>query len=351
MPADREKIAAFLDRFLELASGATTIGLLAVADRTGLSHYLGTSGPATAAEIARGAGLELRYVEEILSGLAAAGVLGYEPGTGAFSLPPEHALFISDESSPYFMGGFFDMLPTALAQVDGIADATVNGGGVSFEDFGPRMISGIDRGNTPSLRAFLLSRWLPAVPGLIDRLETGIRVADIGCGAGTAVTLIAGSYPRSTVTGFEISHESLALARSRSEGMWNVEFVEKDVADIPIDPPFDLITSFDVIHDLTSPLAGLRRVRSALTADGMCLMMEPNAGPRLEDNLTPRGAMLYGISVLHCMTQSLARGGAGLGAAWGGEAAETMAREAGFSSFERLEDITNRFSAFYLLRP
>ncbi len=346
---DRAKIEAFLDRFVGFASGATTIGLLAVADRTGLSRYLESNGPGTVAQVARGAGLEPRYVEEILKGLAAAGVLEHDPTADTFFLPPEHALFVSDETSPYFMGGFFDMLPAAFEQLDGVADATVSGGGVPFEQFGPRLISGIDRGNTPSLRAFLISRWLPAVPGLVDRLTRGIRVADIGCGSGTAVALIADAFPGSHVTGFDMSSESLALARERAMNLGNALFVESDVLDLPIDPPFDLITSFDVIHDLVDPLGGLRRIRSALATDGLYLMMEPNAGSDLEDNLTPRGAMLYGISALHCMTQSLALGGAGLGAAWGRARAETMAGDAGFSSFRRLDEITNRFSAFYLL--
>lgn len=348
---DRAKIEAFLDRFVGFASGATTIGLLAVADRTGLSRYLESSGPGTVADIARGAGLESRYVEEILKGLAAAGVLEHDPAADTFLLPPEHALFVSDETSPYFMGGFFDLLPAAIEQLDGVADATVNGGGVPFEQFGARLISGIDRGNTPSHRAFLISRWLPAVPGLVDRLGKGGRVADVGCGSGTAVTLIAGSFPRAHVTGFDVSSESLALARDRASDLDNAQFVESSVADLPLDTPFDLITSFDVIHDLVDPLVGLRRIRSALEPDGLYLMMEPNAGSDVEDNLTPRGAMLYGVSALHCMTQSLARGGAGLGAAWGRERAEAMAGEAGFSSFRRIDAITNRFSAFYLLTP
>ncbi len=348
---DRAKVEAFLDRFVGFASGATTIGLLAVADRTGLSVFLGSSGPGTIEDIARGAGLEPRYVEEILKGLTAAGVLEHDPAADTFFLPPEHALFVSDETSPYFMGGFLDLLPAALEQLDGVADATANGGGVPFERFGPRLISGIDRGNTPSHRAFLVKRWLPAVPGLVDRLESGARVADVGCGSGTAVALIAGAFPRADVTGFDVSPESLELARERASGLDNARFVESGVADLPIDTPFDLITSFDVIHDLVDPLAGLRRIRSALQPDGLYLMMEPNAGSDVEDNLTPRGAMLYGISALHCMTQSLAHDGAGLGAAWGRERAEAMATEAGFSSIHRIDEITNRFSAFYLLTP
>lgn len=347
---DRSRIEAFLDRFVDLASGATTIGLLAVADRSGLSRHLAEKGGGTAEEIASGAGLEPRYVTEILSGLAAAGVVEYDPESGRFELPPEHALFISDETSPYFMGGFFDMLPTILGQVDGVAEATLHGGGVAFDEFGDRMVRGIDRGNAPSQRTFLLSRWLPGVPGLVSRLEKGTRIADVGCGSGTAAILMAEGYPNSELVGYDLSPNAIATARSRSAGMANVEFVEKAVEEIPTDPPFGLITGFDVIHDLTDPLAALHRIRDALDDDGLFLMMEPNASFDLEDNLSPRGAMLYGISALHCMTQSLASGGAGLGAAWGRERAEALAVEAGFGSFQELEDISNRFSSFFLLQ-
>ena len=348
---DRQKIEAFLDRFVGIASGATTIGLLAAADRSGLLGYLGQEGGGTVDEIAEGARLESRYIQEILSGLAAAGVVDYDAETQRFDLSPEHALFVSDQASPYFMGGWFDMLPAALAQVDGIAAATRNGGGVGFEEFGHMMVRGIDRGNAPSQKAFLTTRWLPGVPGLSERLHSGIPIADVGCGAGTAAILMARAYPNCQVVGFDNSDESIIVARGRSEGLSNIEFHGYGVEDIPDEPSFGLITTFDVIHDLADPLAGLRHIRKVLAADGQFLMMEPNISSNLEDNLDARGALLYGISTLHCMTQSLARGGEGLGAAWGRQKAENYAKEAGFGSFQPLEEISNRFSSFYLLTP
>jgi 2-polyprenyl-3-methyl-5-hydroxy-6-metoxy-1,4-benzoquinol methylase len=197
---------------------------------------------------------------------------------------------------------------------------------------------------------FLVNRWLPAVPGLVERLNHGIRVADIGCGTGTVAILMAESYPNSVVTGFDVSEDSIAVAGERAGDLPNVEFHGYAVEEVPTTPPFDLITTFDVIHDLPDPRAGLSRIRDALADDGVYLMMEPNVSSYLEDNLHDRGALLYGVSALHCMTQSLAVGGEGVGAAWGWQRAERYATEAGFSSFERLEEITNRFSAFYLLR-
>ena len=267
-----------------------------------------------------------------------------------FNLPPEHALLISREANPYFMGGWLDMLPSAMSQIDGVTYAAVHGGGVGFEEFGDAMIKGIDRANGPSQRAFLTTKWLPAIPELVDRLEQGIRIADVGCGSGTAAILMAEAYPHSDVVGYDASGDSIAVARSRAEDLPNLEFHRHSVEDIPIEPGFDLITTLDVIHDLVDPRAGLQRIREALQAGGVHLMMEPNVSSHLENNLHDRGALLYGISTLHCMTQSLAHDGAGLGAAWGTERAEKLAEEAGFVSFQPLEGVTNRFSAFYLLR-
>lgn len=348
---DRTRIAEFLDRFVGYASGATTIALLAVADRSGVLLWLGEHQSGTVDEISEGAGLEARYVEEILSGLAAAGAVDYDPDTREFTMPPEHALFLADESSPYYMGGWLDMVPALMGQVDGVTHATKHGGGVPFEDYGTAMIRGIDRGNSPSQKVFLANRWIGAVPGLNDRLTSGIRVADVGCGSGTVPILLAEAFPSSTVFGFEVSEAALQVARSRADSIPNLTFEQSSAESIPLDPPFDLVTAFDVIHDLADPLAGLTRIRAALGPDGQFLMMEPNASSRLEDNLNDHGALLYGISAMHCMTQSLAVGGAGLGAAWGREMAEDYARRAGFSSFEPLEDIENKFSAFYLLEP
>lgn len=346
---DRAKIESFLESFVGFASGATTLGLLAVADRTGLSAYLGEHPSGTADQIADGAQLDSRYVLEVLSGLSAAGVVEYDAVTEVFTLPPEHALFLASELSPYFMGGWLDMVPSIMSQIDGVATATIHGGGVGFEEFG-NIVRGIDRGNGPSQRVFLTTRWLPAVPGLVERLEEGISVADVGCGAGTAAIIMGTAYPNSDIAGYDVSADSITLAASRATDLPNVRFEEYGVEEIPTDPGFDLITAFDMIHDLVDPLAGLRRIHEALKPEGVFLMMEPNLSSNLEENLNDRGALFYGISALHCMTQSLARDGAGLGAAWGRQRAGELAAEAGFSSFELLEKPTNSFSAFYLLK-
>lgn len=346
---DRARIDAFMSDFVGFAAGATTIALLALADRSGINGYMAAVDSADVDTISGSTGLESRYVKEILSGLTAAGVYEYQPESGEFSLPAEHALLIADESSPYFMGGWLDMIPIGFEHLDGILDATRNGGGVGYEEFGDRMTKAIARANEPSQKVLLASRWIGSIPVVAQKLKSGARVADVGCGSGSATIAMATAYPESTFVGFDLSETAITEARLAADDLDNVVFEQQAVEAIPADSGFDVITAFDVVHDLTHPLTGLSRIRQALTDDGVFLMMEPAASSSLEENLNPRAALLYGISTLHCMTQSLARGGEGVGAAWGRQAIEALAAEAGFGSIEHLEDISNTFSDFFLL--
>jgi len=343
---DREKAWRFIEHFTDMAAGTTTIALLAVADRTGLLTAMAGRGPMTTGDVSAAAGLEQRYVTEIMSGLAAGGVLAYDGSTERFTLPDEHAAVVADDDSPYAMVGWLDMLPATMHQLDHIVDATRHGGGVPFEDFGEDMVRGIDRGNSPSMRLLLTRKWLSAMPDIVEQLETGGSIADVGCGSGAAVLAMATAYPEATVWGFDLHHGSVERARARAGRVPNARFEVRAADDLPLDVGFDLVTTFDVVHDLADPPGALRRIKESLVTGGTYLMMEPRAEDNLEDNLNPRGALLYGVSALHCMTQSLAMGGAGLGAAWGPAAAEALCRDAGFGSFTELP-IDNPFSAFY----
>lgn len=349
---DRAAVWQFMERFVEMASGAATVFTLAVADRCGLLTLLADGVPRTIAEVTEQADLDARYTEEILHQLAAAEVLDYDPGAATFALPAERATVIADDASPYSMSGWLDMLPTAALFLDDIAVAARVGGGVHPTEFSERMVKAVDRANAPGTRILLTRRWLPAMPDVVERLETGARVADVGCGAGTAVLTMAAAYPKSQFFGFDLDERAISEARERAEtaGFENVSFEVLGGEHLPVDPPFDLVTAFDVVHDLAHPHAVLARIREALAPDGTLLMMEPAVAPRLEDNIEPRVALLYGVSLLYCMTQSLAQGGIGLGTAWGPEEAESLCRSAGFGRFRRL-DIDNPFSAFYEVRP
>ncbi len=345
---DRDKVWQFLERFTDLAAGAATVGVLAVADRAGLLAKMAETEWVTPLELA-GSQFAPRYVEEILSALASAAVVDHDPDNDAFRLPAEHAAVLADPSSPYSMAGWLDMLPGVMDKIDAVAQATVTGGGVDLSSYHDRVVAGVDRANAPAIRILLTRRWLPAMPEVVKRLQDGISIADIGCGSGAAALAMATAYPASRVIGYDIDPRAIERARlqGKASGLDNVSFEVLTGEKIP--GGFDLITTFDVIHDLADPEAVLVRIRDALNPGGTYLMMEPNVGASLEDNMHPRGTLLYGISVLYCLPQSLVSGGPGLGTAWGPVRAEQLCRKAGFTHFRRL-DIDNPFSAFYEIR-
>jgi 2-polyprenyl-3-methyl-5-hydroxy-6-metoxy-1,4-benzoquinol methylase len=342
---DREKARAFLDEFTTMAAGATTIGMLAVADRAGLLQAMANGATGTPAEIAEAAGLNERYTEEILGGLHAAGVLGYDPATLSFSLAPEQAAVVADDSSPYSMTGWLDMIPTALLHMDAIVDATRTGGGVHFDEFGQAMLRGIDRANRPSMEILLTRRWLTTLQDITDRLIDGGVVADVGCGSGAAVGAMANAFGKARVLGFDTSSGSIERARASTDAP-NASFVLGGTELLQTYGPFDLVTMIDVVHDLPHPVATLSEVRTALKQDGALFIMEPLVPDNIEDRVDPKSALTYGISLFHCMTQSLAVGGAGLGATLGSAGLREVCTAAGFKDVTRLP-IDNPFSAFY----
>jgi SAM-dependent methyltransferase len=332
-------------RLEELAAGAVTIGALAIADRSGLLAEMAGRGELAIEQLASER-FNPRYVEEALAVLAAAGVVEFHPLSHTFSLPDEHAACLTDPASPYLLAGWLDTIPAAFARIDDLAEATKHGGGVPLTRYDDRLIRGIDRLNSPGIRILLARRWLAAMPDVVAKLEEGGRVADIGCGSGAAAETMARAFPNSTVTGYDVDPRAVARAQDRAaaSGLTNLRFEVVSGETIPLG--FDLITTFDVIHDLSHPERVLSRIREALNPDGTYLMMEPAAGPRLEDNFSPRGTLTYGFSLLYCLPQSLVDNGAGLGAAWGPTKAEELCLQAGFKNFEQLP-IDNPYSNFF----
>lgn len=345
---DKDAMRAFMASYMEMTTGAAVMGVMAVADRTGLFKAMAGQGALSLDQVVARSGLQERYLQEILATLAAAGVLEYDAATACFALSDEHAACLADEGSPYFLGGWSQMVPALYRAVPGVVEAARTGGGVPYSDFGSEMVEGIARSNGPGMRILLARKWLPAMPDVVERLEEGIRVADIGCGTGTAVLTMARAYPSSQVIGFDVDRVSIERAREAAAEakLENARFEQLGGEAIPSEPGFDLITTFDVIHDLVRPREVLGCIRSALAPGGTYLMVEPAVGDSLEENLNPGGALTYAMSTLHCMTVSLAHGGEGLGAAWGAKRAEDFCRAAGFTAFERLE-IENPFNAFF----
>jgi SAM-dependent methyltransferase len=332
---DEARAAQFAERIFGAYTESMVTLALDLAHRTGLLETLG-AGPGTSQELAERAGLTERYVRECLGALVTAGIVEYDPTRRRYTLPAEHAVCLTGPGSLNLAP--FAQATTLLARhVPGVANAFRNGGGVPYREFRPEFTAVMDGLSRGLMDGQLVDGILPLAGDLSERLAAGIRVADVGCGTGHAVNLMARAFPRSTFVGYDIAADAVAAARDEatSWGLANARFEVQDVAALPAEAPFGAITAFDSIHDQVDPAGVLRRIRAALAPDGVFVMMDIRAASALEDNVgNPFAPLMYGISVLHCMTVSLAEGGAGLGAMWGEQLARRMLADAGFADVE-----------------
>ena len=340
-----------MQRMVGYIDGMAVMMMAELGTRVGLFEAMAGMPPSTSDAIAARAGLQERYVREWLGAMVTGRVVEYEPGTGRYYLPPEHAASLTGNTTRNLarLASYGPYLSKAIPQV---AEAFKHGGGVPYEAYQPEFTDWIDRHNRVVHDARLLDIHLPAVAGLIERLRAGARVADIGCGTGHAVNLMARAFPASTFAGIDISGLSIERARAEAQDMdlTNARFTVLDVAELPAEPRYDVITAFDAIHDQVAPATVLRRVRAALEPDGVFVMVDVRASSRLEENLNiPAAPLIYTASTLHCLTVSLAHGGAGLGAAWGRQRAEQMLREAGFSHL-RVHEVNDPQNLVYEAR-
>jgi SAM-dependent methyltransferase len=328
---DEARVEQFAGRLMATYTEATVTLMIDVASRTGLLEAL-AAGDGSSTDMADRAGLVERYVRECLGALVTAGIVEYEPGTRRYTLPPEHAVCLTGTGSLNLTP--LARLNTLLARhVDGVTRAFREGGGVPYEEFRPEFTDVVDAGNRGLLDEQLTAGILPATGPLPARLEVGTRVADIGCGTGHAVNLLARAYPRSSFVGYDLAPDAIARARAEAAewGLPNASFDVHDVRQLPTDPPFGAVFAFDAIHDQADPAGVLARVHAALEHGGVFVMVDIKAASALEDNVgNPFAPWIYGVSTLHCLTVSLAQGGAGLGTAWGEQLARKMLAEAGF---------------------
>lgn len=348
-PPDASRVEAFAETLFGFYTGGMLTYLVDIGHSTGLFDAA-AEGAATSAELAERAGLHERYVREWLGAMVTAGVLSYEPTTATYRLPIEHAVCLTGDTSRNLAP--FSLLNTHLAKhVGQVTEAFREGGGVPYEAFRPEFISVMDALNRGGFDEHLVSAWLDLVPGLRDRLTAGARVADVGCGTGHAMVLLAEAFPASTFVGYDISDEAIAAARREAAqyGVDNITFEVRDAATLTVDEPFDIVFVFDAIHDQVAPAEVLRGIHDILTADGLLLAFEPHASSNLEDNIAhPLAPFLYAISTLHCLTISLAHDGAGLGTVWGEQVARKMLRDAGFSDVTVREVPDEPVNALYV---
>ena len=282
--------------------------------RLGLWRGLAAHPGSTSVQLAERLGYAERYVREWLAAQAAAGYVTYEPATGGFTLPPEHALVLADEDGPAFMASGFEVLASVWPTVDALAHGYASGEGVGWHEHDSRLFVGFERFFRPTLRNVLAAEWLPAVPDLHARLGTGIRVLDVGCGLGTATIAMAEAYPASTFVGVDLHEESVRRARIAATRAGVADRVTFEVAEAEdYDGTYDLICMFDTLHDLGDPVGALRHARDHLTPGGWFFAVEPNAGDRLEDNLHPLGLVWYASGHNLCVPNALSQGGSALG--------------------------------------
>jgi SAM-dependent methyltransferase len=269
------------------------------------------------------------------------GIVEHDARTHTFRLPPEHAAGLTGASTKNFatMAEFFPLMARVIPHV---TDAFRTGAGVPYSAYQPDFTGLMDRRSRPRYDELLFSKYLALPDGLLPRLKAGIRGADVGCGTGYCVILMAERFPKSTFVGYDLSEPAIAQARAEAGArqITNASFVTQDIAALQTPVPFDLITAFDAIHDQADPAGVLRRIRAALAPGGTFLMVDVCASSNLEDNVgVPMAPYLYTISTMHCMSVSLAGGGPGLGATWGHQVATRMLHEAGFTDVQRFERV------------
>ncbi|AZT84321.1 class I SAM-dependent methyltransferase [Marinobacter sp. NP-4(2019)] len=347
---------AFSDRMMDtLNSGALAL-MISVGHRTGLFDTMADMPPATSAEIAEKAGLDERYVREWLGAMTVGNIVENNPEKETYYLPPEHAASLCRESPTDNIAVFAQYIPLLGSVEDDIVHCFRHGGGVPYERFG-RFHEVMAEDSGQSVVPALETHILPLVPGLVERLEKGIRVLDVGCGRGRALNKLARLFPRSRFTGYDLSGEAIRYAaqEARALGNDNTTFEVFDVSDLEHSGrtgAFDLITTFDAVHDQRDPLAVLRGIRKVLADDGVYLSQDiKGSSHHHSDRDHPIGPLLYTISCMHCMTVSLAQDGEGLGAMWGKEKALEYFHAAGFRNVD-VHELEHDFQNYwYVCRP
>jgi SAM-dependent methyltransferase len=348
---DEAEVGAFTGRVLGDTAAAATIVMAALGDRLGLFKDLAARGPATSAELAERTGCDERYVREWLRGMAAAGYLTLGEA-GRFTLPAAHAPVLALEPGPAFFGGVHQELLGAVQRYHELADAFRHGGGIAPGQLDEDVWIGTSRFTAQWHQNMLVQEWLPLLPEVRRKLASGARVADVGTGAGHALRTLAQRFPEGTYVGYDENAEVLDRARRQAEAAGLDERVRFEVRDAAAGLPekFDVITTFDVLHDAVDPLALLRSIRTALDPDGVFVCLDINCADDPDQNAGPIATLLYGFSLLYCMTTSLARGGVGLGTLGLPESRlRELATEAGFQDVRRVE-MENPFNNLYALR-
>ncbi len=335
---DEQKLHSLLGLMVNELGAAQNAALVILGDELGLYSALATWGPLSSIELADLTTTHERYVREWLSAQAASGFVTYEASSERFSLSPEQKAVLADADSATNMTGGFQALLAVYADQPKLVEAFRSGKGVCWTEHCNCLFCGTDRFFRPGYKGNLLSTWLPALDGVVEKLERGARVADIGCGFGSSTVIMAEAFPNSEFIGYDFHDASIDEARKNAEGLSNVRFEVARAQDYA-GTDFDLVCLFDALHDMGDPVGAARHIAQSLKADGKVMLVEPMAGDRLEENLHPVGRIFYAASTNFCVPASLGQEvGAALGAQAGQKRLEEVLRQGGLTKVRRASD-------------
>jgi len=338
MQIDERKLNEFVGRAVsDLAAGYGGV-MVSLGRKLGLYKALAHGGPLNSREVAKRAGCSERYVREWLNSQAAGGYVVYHPSSETYELTPEQARVLADEDSPYYIPPAWDVPASMWFDEEKAIVAFRTGKGVPWGGHNERLYRGVAAFYNNSYRAQLVQNWLPALNGVVEKLRTGAKVVDVGCGHGLSTVIMAEAFPNSFFHGFDIHEESIAAAREnarRADVDDRVRFEAAGAKDYPVDG-YDLVTFFDCLHDMGDPVGAARHARNAIADDGSVMLVEPFAHDRVENNLNPVGRLYYSASTTLCLAHSLSEdGGTALGAQAGEGRLATVFHQAGFKRFRR----------------
>jgi len=351
-PVDGQKLEQFVFKAVEEVGATLNAALVVMGDRLGLYRALAGAGGLTPVELARRTETSERYVREWLNAQAAGGYVDYDAAGGTYTLAPEQAVALTDDSSPAFLPGFFQIALGTVIDSPRIVEAARSGDGVGWHEHNHDVYDGCERFFRPGYNASLIPAWLPALDGVVEKLTAGARVADIGCGHGSSTILMAQAFPASTFVGSDYHEGSIETARRRAleAGVSDRVRFETAAASSDHGEGYDLVTMFDCLHDMGDPVGAARQVHRMLAPDGTWMIVEPMAGDRVEDNLNPVGRAFYGFSTFLCTPASLSQEvGLALGAQAGEARIGDVVSGGGFTRFRRAAETP--FNLVFEARP
>ena len=350
---DEQKLQEFMQKAIVDIAGSYSSMLIILGERLGLYKAMAEAGhPITSEELAKKTNTHERYVREWLANQAAGGYVTYNPEDGKYTLPPEQAMALADENSPVYIHGAYQSLRSLFKDEEKFVEMFKSGKGFRWGEHHHDLFEGTARFFKPSYVGNLVNSWIPSLDKVEGKLKQGAKVADIGCGYGISTILMAKAYPNSQFYGFDNHVPSIEKAKdeARKEGVLeNTGFISVSAGDKSIGNDYDLITFFDCLHDMGDPIGAMRFAKQSLKSDGTCMIIEPMANDRVEDNLTLIGRTFYAASTLVCVPNSLADNGPALGAQAGEKRIKEIVEAAGFTKFRRATQTP--FNIIYEVKP